>query len=148
MPEELTSSTIEVCEMFDISKTTLFRWEREGKLGHIRRDERDRRVFTRQNLEKVCYQKIRKRYEKIEDRNQDLNRQEFLELEHLKSVDKFLTGDLTGLEELKHYDYNEARLHPSHIKRLLKFALREFHPYNEIFYDVIDVINTVFAATR
>lgn len=46
-------STLEVCGVFDISKATLFRWEREGLISMPPRDWRNWRLYTATNLEEI-----------------------------------------------------------------------------------------------
>jgi predicted site-specific integrase-resolvase len=46
-------STLEVCRVFDISKATLFRWEREGLISTPPRDWRNWRLYTATNLEEI-----------------------------------------------------------------------------------------------
>ena len=46
-------STLEVCHLFDISKATLFRWEREGLISTPPRDWRNWRLYTTMNLEEI-----------------------------------------------------------------------------------------------
>jgi DNA-binding transcriptional MerR regulator len=45
--------TNEVCEMFDISRATLFRWEREGLITGPPRDWRNWRLYTAENVEQI-----------------------------------------------------------------------------------------------
>lgn len=45
--------TIEVCKLFDVSKATLFRWEREGLISGPARDWRNWRVYTSQNIKEI-----------------------------------------------------------------------------------------------
>lgn len=45
--------TNEVCEMFDISRATLFRWEREGLISGPPRDWRNWRLYTAENVEQI-----------------------------------------------------------------------------------------------
>ena len=46
-------STIEVCHLFDISKATLYRWEREGLISMPSRDWRNWRLYTATNIEEI-----------------------------------------------------------------------------------------------
>ena len=46
-------STIEVCQLFDISKATLYRWEREGLLSMPSRDWRNWRLYTSSNISEI-----------------------------------------------------------------------------------------------
>jgi len=46
-------STLEVCHLFDISKATLYRWEREGLISTPPRDWRNWRLYSTTNLEEI-----------------------------------------------------------------------------------------------
>lgn len=50
--------TNEVCDRFDISRATLFRWESEGVLTGVERDWRGWRVYNENNIRDI--QKIMK----------------------------------------------------------------------------------------
>ncbi len=45
--------TYEVCTLFDVSKATLFRWEREGRITGPPRDWRNWRLYTLENIEEI-----------------------------------------------------------------------------------------------
>jgi DNA-binding transcriptional MerR regulator len=45
--------TIEVCELFDVSRATLFRWEREGLISGPSRDWRNWRLYTTQHIKEI-----------------------------------------------------------------------------------------------
>jgi DNA-binding transcriptional MerR regulator len=45
--------TVEVCKLFDISKATLFRWERAGLISGPPRDWRNWRVYTPRNIKEI-----------------------------------------------------------------------------------------------
>jgi DNA-binding transcriptional MerR regulator len=45
--------TNEICALFDISRATLFRWEREGLISGPPRDWRNWRLYTSQNVEEI-----------------------------------------------------------------------------------------------
>ncbi|WP_175304347.1 helix-turn-helix domain-containing protein [Candidatus Nitrospira nitrificans] len=44
----------QVCDLFDISKATLFRWEREGVITEPARDWRNWRLYTRKNVDEIA----------------------------------------------------------------------------------------------
>lgn len=46
-------TTDQVCELLDISKATLLRWERDGVIAHIARDWRSWRVYTQKDVDKI-----------------------------------------------------------------------------------------------
>jgi hypothetical protein len=48
-----TFKTAEICRMFDISKTTLFRWEKEGLISTLGRDWRNWRIYSQENLTQI-----------------------------------------------------------------------------------------------
>jgi len=45
--------TKEICDRFDISRATLFRWESEGLLASVGRDWRGWRVYNENNLKVI-----------------------------------------------------------------------------------------------
>ena len=45
--------TYQVCDLFDISKATLFRWERTGVITGPPRDWRNWRLYTRKNVDEI-----------------------------------------------------------------------------------------------
>jgi DNA-binding transcriptional MerR regulator len=44
----------QVCDLFDISKATLFRWERDGVITQPARDWRNWRLYTRKNVDEIA----------------------------------------------------------------------------------------------
>jgi adenine-specific DNA-methyltransferase len=42
-----------VCQFFDISKATLYRWEREGLISMPSRDWRNWRLYSEANIEEI-----------------------------------------------------------------------------------------------
>ena len=45
--------TKEICDRFDISRATLFRWESDGLLTDVERDWRGWRVYSEDNLQEI-----------------------------------------------------------------------------------------------
>jgi len=53
MGEKKLYKTQDICGLYDISKATLFRWEREGLLSRVGRDWRNWRVYSEDNLKEI-----------------------------------------------------------------------------------------------
>ena len=45
--------TKDICELFDISKATLFRWESEGLISNVGRDWRNWRLYSEENVKEI-----------------------------------------------------------------------------------------------
>jgi DNA-binding transcriptional MerR regulator len=45
--------TREICELYDISRSTLFRWENEGLITGVERDWRGWRLYHSANLKEI-----------------------------------------------------------------------------------------------
>ena len=45
----------DICNLFDISKATLFRWESVGFISNISRDWRNWRIYSQDNIEEIKY---------------------------------------------------------------------------------------------
>lgn len=53
MPDQKFFSSKDVCDNLQISKSTLFKWEREGLITRVRRDWRGWRLYDERNLEEI-----------------------------------------------------------------------------------------------
>jgi len=53
IPSQTGFKTYQVCDLFDISKATLFRWEREGVIAQPARDWRNWRLYTKKNVDEI-----------------------------------------------------------------------------------------------
>jgi len=53
IPKKKLYKTNEVCDLFDISRATLFRWERQGLISGPPRDWRNWRLYTVENVEQI-----------------------------------------------------------------------------------------------
>jgi DNA-binding transcriptional MerR regulator len=45
--------TKDICKRFDISKATLFRWEKEGLISNVGRDWRNWRLYSEHNMNEI-----------------------------------------------------------------------------------------------
>ncbi len=45
--------TNQICDLFDVSRATLFRWEREGLISGPPRDWRNWRLYTADNVREI-----------------------------------------------------------------------------------------------
>jgi DNA-binding transcriptional MerR regulator len=46
-------NTREICDRFDISRATLFRWEDEGLITQVGRDWRNWRLYSDKNIREI-----------------------------------------------------------------------------------------------
>jgi DNA-binding transcriptional MerR regulator len=54
----------DICRLFDISKATLFRWERDGRISGVKRDWRNWRFYTNENVQEIRVLIRKKNYRK------------------------------------------------------------------------------------
>ena len=136
MSDNRVYSTAEICEMFDISKSTLFRWEREGILDPVQRDISNQRQYGQEHItaiSEIQKEKLSKRYERAMTRG---NANGVLKIAEAVSLRKFLEQDMTGLYELA-----EMRdVSGDTLKQLMKIALEEYDPDDEIFCEIVRVL--------
>ncbi|MBI3596128.1 MAG: MerR family transcriptional regulator [Nitrospirae bacterium] len=45
--------TRDICKIFDISKATLFRWEKDGLISNVGRDWRNWRLYSKHNIKEI-----------------------------------------------------------------------------------------------
>lgn len=148
MPLDYQFSPAEVCEMFGISKSTLFRWEREGVLPPPDRNtagSRDVRVYSQRDIQIIAErqeQESDKQYlrtEKLAEQRKRAtgarNVEGLRELMQMDSLRKFLQGDEAGLAELAEYENPQVSV----LTRLLKLALNHCTPQDPTFSRILGV---------
>jgi DNA-binding transcriptional MerR regulator len=135
MAEDRTYSTAEICEMFGVSKSTLFRWERDGFLPSVDRDVNGQRQYSQIHLEAISGRLIKRLGKEMVQAATRENDQALQALTEAVSLRKFLAGDETGLRELAEYD----RLPPDTILQLLRVAIERSRPGDPLFCDILKV---------
>ena len=131
----------QVCKKFDISKSTLLRWESKGHVPVPDRNHRGERRYTQEHCRAIARfirsRRHRKRYEQILAEDTQDTRSRLERLGEQNALFKFVNlRDLTGLIELREY----LPLQPSTIRQLLRVAADEYGPGEDRFWDIIDVI--------
>lgn len=135
MPNDVTYSPAEICEMFDIAKSTLFRWEGEGWFPRVGRTLTGERQYTQEQIMAIS-EKLRRQLGKQYERLAEVEAESQLEkLSEAMSFLKFLQGNDTGLYELAEYE-NPT---PQRIRQLLLTAIKQYEPGDPTFTDIMDV---------
>jgi DNA-binding transcriptional MerR regulator len=102
---------VEIYKMFDISKSTLFRWEKEEGFPPLERGDNGERQYNHLHVKWIGEKKVArlKRQYKFAIKAEDLERME--EIQTLLTKYKVLyLEDATGLEELQFHHYDEETL--------------------------------------
>ena len=93
-------SPADICAIFNIAKSTLFRWEQDGFVDRIPRDLRDRRVYKKSHLGSIAKHLFREQYQAAA-RNE--NRDSLAQLHESMALMKVIAGDPMGLRELAEF---------------------------------------------
>ena len=136
MTKDHTYSTAEICEMFGISKSTLFRWEREGLLPTIPRDITGQRQYGQVHITAISKRQkaqLGKRFDRAVEAGDETS---LLLISEAVALRKFLEGDITGLYELSELENvsNET------LKQLMQIGLEQFEPGDEVFCEIVRVL--------
>ena len=135
--KERSYSTAEICEMFNISKSTLFRWEREGLLPSIPRDISGQRKYGPEHLRLISERQKEKLGRRFEQIAEDGDEESYWEISEALSLNKFLEGDSTGLFELAEHPRVSAETQV----QLLRIALDHYQPGDPVFQEIIRIIH-------
>lgn len=132
-----TYTPAEICKMFDISKSTLFRWEREGEISPPDRDLRQRRYYTQKHRAEIAELLMRRDYERMMRAEKEPGAEERMKaLSEQISLRKFVhLQDRTGLYQLAEHE----TLSSDTIHQLLQEAQR-YEPSSDVFREIIRVI--------
>ena len=137
MDQERSYSPVEICEMFDISKSTLLRWEREGVISSAKRDPRtDQRLYTQENIHEISklrHEQLAKRYDKMSER-EDL--EGMARIQEELSIWKIIKGEIIGLDELAGFTMLSVKT----IRQLCNIALEQYEPTSPIFCQIMRVV--------
>ena len=127
---------VDVYTMFDISKSTLFRWEKEEGFPPLERGDGGERQYTQEHIRWLGEKKaerIKQQYS-LAMQAEDLDRMK--ELHRLLTKYKVLyLEDETGLDELQHHQFSDET-----IKELLLKAA-EYEPSDKAFKQIIKAVH-------
>ncbi|MBT3337167.1 MAG: hypothetical protein HN855_07710 [Anaerolineae bacterium] len=126
---------VDIYKMFDISKSTLFRWEEEEGFPLLKRGDNGERHYTQKHIRWIGEKKITrlKRQYQLASKSEDLERMEEI-LALLTKYKVLYLEDKTGLEELQHRKYSAET-----IKEFL-YKAAEYDPSDPAFKQIISAI--------
>lgn len=96
----------EVCEIFDLSKSTLFRWERDGWILPPDRDIRQQRLYTQKHMRDIGRLLLQRQYQQLAraEREPGIEKRMDALLEKISLTKFTVFGDMSGLYELAERD--------------------------------------------
>jgi hypothetical protein len=129
-------ATAEVCEMFGISKSTLFRWEREGTLPPVPRDISGQRQYNLDHISAISERQKKRLGKQYAHAIKSGDEKSLLHISEAVAIRKFLEGDITGLYELAELPEvsNETLL------QIMQIGLDQFEPGDRTFCEIIRVL--------
>jgi hypothetical protein len=129
-------STAEVCEMFNISKSTLFRWEKEGQLPAVPRDLTGQRQYSQEHLSAISDRQKQQLGKQFAHAIKAGNETSLLRISEAIAMRKFLEGDITGIYELAELQ----EVSDDTLRQLMQLGLDQFDPRDRIFCEIIRVL--------
>ena len=135
MAADRVYSTVEICQMFAISKSTLFRWEREDQLPPVGRDLNNQRQYTQEHVRAIRARLMKQLGARLEQTDRLRDDEALHHLWEAITLHKFLDGNLYGLDELAGYDH----LSPSTIIQLLQVALEDYEVGSATFNRILQI---------
>jgi len=156
--DNLTYAPHEICDYFQIPRTTLFRWEKDGKIPTVLRDKEGNRIYSRRQFELIAkkvatrlsnlQKRIHKQIESLDTiQDADAIKDAKKNLRDLISdycfVQYLSDGNPTNLVELKHMAI--AGDLPKYIRRRILIYLINLPMDSE---DYIRLIEILYNATQ
>jgi len=129
-------STVEICEMFKISKSTLFRWEKEGQLPAVPRDITGQRQYSQEHIRTISKRQKQQLGKQFAHAIKTGNESNLLQISEAISMRKFLEGDITGIYELAEL----PEISQDTLRQLMQLGLNQFEPGDRIFCEIIRVL--------
>jgi len=129
-------STAEVCEMFNISKSTLFRWERDGELPPIARDITGQRQYNLDHITAISEKQKKQLGKRYAHAIKTGNETSLIRITEAVAIRKFLEGDITGLYELAEL----PDVTPDTLRQIMQIGLDQYQPGDRTFCEIIRVL--------
>jgi len=134
---KMTYSPSEVCETFDIAKSTLYRWEQDGKIPPASRKLSGEREYSEDHIKKIAEIKrdmLTREYQRA-SQTEDIDRMKQIH-EASSQIKALYLNDLTGLCELAEY----GSLPNKTIKELLIKA-SNLEPKDQLFRGIVELLH-------
>lgn len=134
---EMNYSPSEVCEIFEIAKSTLYRWEQEGKISQAPRKLNGEREYSQSHIQEIAQIKLKllsREYQKA-IQTEDLERMRQLQ-KAVSQLKALYLDDIAGLKELAEYDTM-----PSNIIKELLIKASNLDPKDRVFREIIGLVN-------
>lgn len=134
-------SPADLCKLFGISKSTLFRWESEDWFPAIRRgDDSRQREYGIEHVQTIASHKIEKLENAFVTAYKRPHLESLRELHLELSFRKVLAGDLIGLKEMDASLSTTPERSEEYILRLVAVALNHYSPRDTEFLAIIRVV--------
>lgn len=144
MSTELVFSPADLVDLLGVSKSTLFRWEKEGLLPPTTRDftnARSQRVYTQEHVASIVetqQEDLAKQITQAEhaaDHNAPRAKSTAAYLLQANSLRKFLSGNEFGLTDLANY----PNLDPKVITSLVRIASEQLRPDDPLYARILKI---------
>lgn len=139
MPNQVYYSPADICEMFGIAKSTLFRWESEGWLPRVGRDLNGQRQYTLEHIKTISERQRQQLGRQLAQVAEVEDKRRLEEISETLSLLKFLKGNedsVIGLSELAEYEHPS----PQTIRQLQLTALKQYEPGDVLFTKIAEVV--------
>jgi DNA-binding transcriptional MerR regulator len=131
-----TYSTSEICAMFNISKSTLFRWEKEGLLPVVSRDISGKRQYSHEHISAISERQKRRLGKQFAHAIEAGSEGNIIKISEALAIRKFLEGDITGIYELAEL----PEISTETLRQLMQIGLDQFQPGDRMFCEIIRVL--------
>lgn len=130
-------SPSEVCETFDIAKSTLYRWEQDGKISPAPRKLNGEREYSEDHIKKIAEIKRDVLSRELQRASQIGDKERWRQIHNAISQIKALyLNDVTGLRELAEYDTI-----PNQVIKELLIKASNLDPKEHFFRGIVEFLH-------
>jgi hypothetical protein len=122
--------------MFNISKSTLFRWEKEGLLPVVPRDISGQRQYSLEHIRAISKRQKQRLGKQFAHAIKAGSEGSILKISEALAIRKFLEGDITGIYELAEL----PEISTDTLRQLMQIGLDQFQPGDRTFCEIIRVL--------
>jgi DNA-binding transcriptional MerR regulator len=132
-------SPAQICDLFEISKSTLFRWEKAGIISPPQRDELEQRQYTQKNIFEIA-QQLKPQIKTKMARTSSIENIDDEDIEKAHEslyIWKFIQNQPNVLDELGYYS---PTLSEESIQKLCKIGFERYEPLSKEFIQFAKII--------
>lgn len=129
-------SPAELCELFDVAKTTLFRWEQEDWFPRVPRDLKGERQYSHEHIKAISDRHVEKLTSQYDEAARSEDKARMWEIQRRVDMLRAIQGDIISVRHL----VEAGHVSPADTRQLVRMAYERYDPTEPEFYSFLEEV--------